>query len=190
MSNDLGVPRKWVAPASGIVKCNFHTNWRNDKHLTGGAWITRDHSGDVGMHARDALLPSPDKLSAEMNWLLWVLRSLRDLRLEAVSIGTDSQRLVDSIQNPIRWPRYQCLLRQIVALCAGFAVIALEEESTFSDYCGSRARETTKTISEFKLALYSLLVISLCLFTAVYLEIKDGSIHVKTVVNLTGKGYE
>ncbi|KAF3509803.1 hypothetical protein F2Q69_00009811 [Brassica cretica] len=26
-----------------------------------------------------------------MNWLLWVLRSLRDLRLEAVSIGTDSQ---------------------------------------------------------------------------------------------------
>ncbi|WZZ47308.1 hypothetical protein YC2023_043567 [Brassica napus] len=59
-----------------------------------------------------------------------------------------------------------------------------------SDYCSSRARETTKTISEFKLALYSLLVISLCLFTTVYLEIKDGSIHVKTVVNLTGKGYE
>ena len=133
MSNDLGVPRKWVAPASGIVKCNFHTNWRNDKHLTGGAWITRDHSGDVGMHARDALLPSPDKLSAEMNWLLWVLRSLRDLRLEAVSTGTDSQRLVDSIQNPIRWPRYQCLLRQIVALCAGFAVIALEEESRWQE---------------------------------------------------------
>ncbi|KAF3509802.1 hypothetical protein F2Q69_00009812 [Brassica cretica] len=125
MSNDLGVPRKWVAPASGLVKCNFHTNLRNDRHLTGGAWITRDHRGDV-------------------------LRSLRDLRLEAVSIGTDSQS---------------------------------------SDYCGSRARET-KTISEFKLALYSLLVISLCLFTAVYLEIKDGSINVKTVVNLTGKGYE
>ncbi|CAN6827152.1 unnamed protein product [Brassica oleracea var. botrytis] len=189
MSNDLGVPRKWVAPASGIVKCNFHTNWRNDRHLTGGAWITRDHRGDVGMHARDALLPSPDKLSAEMNCLLWVRRSLRDLWLEAVSIGTDSQRLVDSIQNPTRWPRYQCLLRQIVALCAEFVVIAFEVESRCSDYCGSRARET-KTISEFKLALYSLLVISLCLFTAVYLEIKDGSIHVKTVVNLAGKGYE
>ncbi|KAF2556483.1 hypothetical protein F2Q68_00015875 [Brassica cretica] len=50
----------------------------------GGAWITRDHRGEVGMHARDALLPSPDRLSAEMNCLLWVLRSLRDLRFRRV----------------------------------------------------------------------------------------------------------
>ncbi|KAF3563293.1 hypothetical protein DY000_02017925 [Brassica cretica] len=80
-------------------------------YLTGGAWITRDHRGEVGMHARVALLPSPDRLSAEMNCLLWVLRSLRDLRLEEVSVGIDSQRLVEAIQNPIRWPRYRCLLR-------------------------------------------------------------------------------
>ncbi|CDY31203.1 BnaC03g46880D [Brassica napus] len=39
------------------------------------------------MHARDALILSPDRLSAEMNCLLWVLRSLKDLRLETVSIG-------------------------------------------------------------------------------------------------------
>ncbi|KAH0894870.1 hypothetical protein HID58_057299 [Brassica napus] len=178
MSNDLGIPRKWVAPASGIVKCNFHKNWRNDRHLTGGAWITRDHKGDVGMHARDALLPSPDKLSAEMNCLLWVLRSLRDLRLEAVSIGTDSQRIKVARE----------IGKSVLRDGRLHSYLALGAPSC-SDYCGSQARET-KTISEFKLALYSLLVISLWLFTAVYLEIKDGSIHVKTVVNLTGKGYE
>nr|VDC60829.1 unnamed protein product [Brassica rapa] len=38
------------------------------------------------MHARDAFAPSPDKLSAEIECLLWVLRSLRDLRLEEVII--------------------------------------------------------------------------------------------------------
>ncbi|KAF3606004.1 hypothetical protein DY000_02048424 [Brassica cretica] len=63
------------------------TIWKNRNsllYLTGGAWITRDHRGEVGMHARDALLPSPDRLSAEMNCLLWVLRSLRDLRFRRV----------------------------------------------------------------------------------------------------------
>ena len=111
--HDLGAPEKWAPPAPGLVKCNMHANWRNDRYLTGGAWITRDHRGEVGMHTRDALLPSPDRLSAEMNCFLWVLRSLRDLRLEEVSVGIDSQRLVEAIQNPIRWPRYRCLLRQI-----------------------------------------------------------------------------
>ena len=85
------------------------------------------------MHARDALIPSPDRLSAEMNCFLWVLRSLRDLRLEEVSIGIDSQRLVGAIQNPIRWPRYRCLLRQIATLCSEFAVIAFEVESRGSN---------------------------------------------------------
>lgn len=106
ISNDLGVPGKWVPPAPGLVKCNVHANWRNDRYLTGGAWITKYHRGDVGVHARNALIPSPDRLSAEMNCLLWVLRSLRDLRLETISIGIDSQKLVEAIQNPIRWPRY------------------------------------------------------------------------------------
>ncbi|CAN6862808.1 unnamed protein product [Brassica oleracea var. botrytis] len=87
--HDLGAPEKWAPPAPGLVKCNMHANWRNDRYLTGGAWITRDHRGEVGMHARVALLPSPDRLSAEMNCLLWVLRSLRDLRLEEVSVVID-----------------------------------------------------------------------------------------------------
>jgi len=54
--HDLGAPEKWAPPAPGLVKCNMHANWRNDRYLTGGAWITRDHRGEVGMHTRDALL--------------------------------------------------------------------------------------------------------------------------------------
>lgn len=52
------------------------------------------------MHARDAFVPSPDKLSADMVCLLWALRNLKDLRVEEVSIGTDSQRLVEVIKKP------------------------------------------------------------------------------------------
>jgi len=54
--HDLGAPEKWAPPAPGLVKCNMHANWRNDRYLTGGAWITRDHRGEFGMHTRDALL--------------------------------------------------------------------------------------------------------------------------------------
>lgn len=130
---DLGVPQKWMPPSPGLIKCNVHANWRSGKLLVGAAWITRDHKGVVGMHTRDALVPSPDKLAGEMSCLLWVLRSLRDLRMQEVSIGTDSQQLVDAIKNPHRWPRYRGLLCQIDTICSEFTVIAFKVESENSN---------------------------------------------------------
>ena len=129
MQADMGMPKQWIPPTQGMIKCNFHASWRSDKQLIGVAWITRHHRGDVCMHARDALVPTSDKLAAEMECLLWVLRGLRDLRMEEASFGTESQKLIDAIRNPARWPRYRCLLRQIETVCLEFAVIEFEVES-------------------------------------------------------------
>ncbi|KAG5400453.1 hypothetical protein IGI04_015060 [Brassica rapa subsp. trilocularis] len=130
---DMGISKQWIPPAQGMIKCNIHASWRSDKQVIGAAWITRNHRGDVCMHARDALVPTPDKLAAEMECLLWVLRGLRDLRMEEVSIGTESQKLIDAVKNPARWPRYRCLLRQIEAVCLEFVVIEFEVESQESN---------------------------------------------------------
>ncbi|KAG2275937.1 hypothetical protein Bca52824_058492 [Brassica carinata] len=143
MPNDLGVPKQWTPPTPGLVKCNFHAIWRNNRYHSGGAWITWNHMGAVGMHTRDAFAPSPDKLSTEMECLLWVLRSLRDLRLEEVSIGTDSSSLLEAIKNPSRWPRYRGFLSQIAAVCTEFEVISFEVESSDSNQV---ARKIAKSV--------------------------------------------
>ncbi|KAG5414111.1 hypothetical protein IGI04_001678 [Brassica rapa subsp. trilocularis] len=130
---DMGMPKYWFPPTQGMIKCNLHASWRSDKQFIGVAWITRNHRGDVCMHARDALVPTSDKLAAEMECLLWVLRSLRDLRIEEASIGTESQKLIDAIKTPARWPRYRCLLRQIETVCLEFTVIEFEVESRESN---------------------------------------------------------
>lgn len=143
MPNDLGVPKQWTPPTPELVKCNFHTSWRNNRYHSRGAWITRDHMGAVGMHARDAFAPSPDKLSAEIECILWVLRSLRDLWLEEVIIGTDSSSLLETIKNPSRWPRYRGFLSHIAAVCTEFEVIAFEVESSESNQV---ARKIAKSV--------------------------------------------
>ncbi|XP_013594763.1 PREDICTED: uncharacterized protein LOC106302910 [Brassica oleracea var. oleracea] len=89
---DMGIPKQWIPLTQGMIKCNLHASWRSDKQFIGAAWITRNHRGGVCMHVRDALVPTSDKLAAEMECLLWVLRGLRDLRMEEASIGTESQQ--------------------------------------------------------------------------------------------------
>ncbi|KAG2328336.1 hypothetical protein Bca52824_011064 [Brassica carinata] len=140
-TNDLGIPRRWVAPTQGVVKCNFYASWRSNRHLTGGAWITRDYRGMVGMHARDALIPTPERLSAEMQCLLW-----------RVCIGTESNMLTEAIRKFSKWPRYRSLLQSISAVCLEFTSIEFEIESRTSNKV---AREiSTSVLRDGRFRLY------------------------------------
>ncbi|CAN6841129.1 unnamed protein product [Brassica oleracea] len=51
---------------AGTVKCNIHSYWRNAKLHSGGAFMIRDHIGDVLHHAREAFTFSPDRLTSEL----------------------------------------------------------------------------------------------------------------------------
>ncbi|KAL0814984.1 hypothetical protein Bca101_071427 [Brassica carinata] len=84
------------------------------------AWITRDHTGNVLFHERDAFTPSANRLIAELRGTIWVLRSARDLHFTSVSIASDHLEIIEAISAPSLWPRFRALLEQINSLGAFF----------------------------------------------------------------------
>lgn len=80
------VDKRWCRPAAGMVKCNMSVSWFNSKSMCGRVWITRDHTREVVMHVRDAFSPVTSRLIADLRGLLWVVRSLRDLRIDNCEI--------------------------------------------------------------------------------------------------------
>ena len=57
LNTRTGYMERWCPPSFGIVKCNIHVNWRNVLLQSGGAWLARDHTGNVLFHGRDAFTP-------------------------------------------------------------------------------------------------------------------------------------
>lgn len=138
-----GLDRRWTPPPQSQVKCNIHANWRNDKLHCGGSWIMRDHQGNVKHHARDAFTSSPDRLTAELRVLIWVLQSLRDLYVQEVVIGSDFGALVDALKRPLEWPKYRWLVQQVVGLTGAFSMVCFEIETVSSNFV---AREIAKSV--------------------------------------------
>lgn len=58
--------KRWEPPIQGFAKCNINANWRNATLHSGGAFVIRDHLGNVLHHARDAFTFSPNRLTAEL----------------------------------------------------------------------------------------------------------------------------
>ncbi|KAF3541549.1 hypothetical protein F2Q69_00020806 [Brassica cretica] len=87
MSGLMGENRRWDPPLTGTVKCNIHSNWRNAKLHSGGAYVIRDHRGDVLHHAREAFTFSPNRLTSELRCLEWALQSMKDLGYQDVVLG-------------------------------------------------------------------------------------------------------
>lgn len=52
-------------------------------------------------------------MSAELRYILWTIKSLRDLHLDNVEIWSDSSAAIKDISYPRKWPRYQGFLGQI-----------------------------------------------------------------------------
>ena len=135
--------KRWEPPLSGFRKCNIHANWRNAKLHSGAAFITRDYSGNVLHHAREALTFSPNRLTAELRCLEWALRNMKDLAYQDIVIGSDSHDLIDAVMQPLKWPRFRILLQKIKSLCATFSSVAFETESIGSNKI---VREIAKSV--------------------------------------------
>lgn len=125
--------KSWEPPLSDFQKYNIHANWRNVKLHSGGAFITRDHSGNFLHHAREALTFFPNRLTAELRCLEWALKSMKDLAYQEIVIGYDSHDLLDAVMQPSKWPRFRIIIQKINALCASFSSVAFEIESLGSN---------------------------------------------------------
>lgn len=126
----LGITKTWQRPEPGIVKCNVHAHWRNDTSLIGGAWISRDHHGNVLHHTRDALMSAPNRVTMELKCTIWVLQNVKDLGFRNVRIGLDLCSAFQAISNAKDWPRYRQLLHQLESLRRGFHSVSFEQDSS------------------------------------------------------------
>lgn len=140
-----GCKDKWQPPFQGIIKCNINSHWRNANLHCGAAWITRDFSGSVLFHARDALTCSINRITAELRCVVWALRSLLDLQLSDIIMALDSQAAFDALSKPNEWPTYRDLLHQIEHIRLGFKSCIFEHEGPSSN---SVARSIAQSVTK------------------------------------------
>lgn len=125
VSRDQVGARHWQRPLAECVKCNLNASWRNASLHSGGAWIARNHYGDVLFHARDAFTCSPNTIIAELCCAIWTLQSLRDLRLMYVVIGLDCHAAFQALHKPTERPRYRFLLIRLVSFMRALMYVLL-----------------------------------------------------------------
>lgn len=109
----------------------------------GGALIARDSTGNVLLHARDAFTPSTNRLVAELKGVIWVLESVRDLRMSSVVIASDHSDTVEAILAPHSWPRYRSLLEHIGSLGGSFISVSFEVEKIGANFI---SREIARSV--------------------------------------------
>lgn len=110
----IHVRHRWSLPGFGKLKCNLHASWVRESYYCGGAWLLRDHVGNVGFHARDAFLPMVNRIAAELQCVLWCLRSLHDLHNNSCEIWSDCGAVLTAIEKPTEWPKYRSQLSKIL----------------------------------------------------------------------------
>ena len=111
--------------------------------IFGVAWITRDYTGNVLFHERDAFTPSANRLVAELRGIICVLRSARDLHFPSLSIASDLLETIEAISSPSLWPRFRALLEQINSLGAFFVSVSFEVERVHNNL---NARDIAKSV--------------------------------------------
>ncbi|EOA36657.1 hypothetical protein CARUB_v10011946mg, partial [Capsella rubella] len=140
----VGLERVWRKPRLGQLKCNIHSSWCNEQSFCGGAWIVRDHMGEVLYHARDAFLPRSNRISAELSCVLWCLISLHEMHIDSVEVWLDCHAVIEALDAPILWPKYRSTLNKI------FQVIRVIGEVSFhlsSPKANNLAREIACSVT-------------------------------------------
>ncbi|KAF3536980.1 hypothetical protein F2Q69_00019599 [Brassica cretica] len=90
MSGLMGENRRWDPPLTGTVKCNIHSNWRNAKLHSGGAYVIHDHRGCcVGSDLHDLI----NAVMRQSNWPRFraLLSRVRILCLSFPSVAFESE---------------------------------------------------------------------------------------------------
>ncbi|KAL1207882.1 hypothetical protein V5N11_015502 [Cardamine amara subsp. amara] len=71
-------------------------------------------------HGRDAFLPITNRLSAELEVILWTVRSLKDLHISRFDLWSDCGTTITALDQPEKWPLYRSVLDQIIQVMSSF----------------------------------------------------------------------
>ena len=111
--------------------------------MVGGAWISRDHQGNVLFHTRNAFTPSSNRLTPELRCIMWAMQSVYDLGIRDLIIDIDLHAAFLAVSDAQSWPRYRHLINKINVLCSGFNSSLFDQESVSSN---SIARDISRSV--------------------------------------------
>lgn len=111
--------------------CHFQMHPVYYQHIlhSGGAWLARNHLGQVLFHAREAFTSSPNRIIAEFHCLIWALQSFLNLCVPKLRFTSDCQTVIEALSKPSEWPRYRLLITQVNNMRAVFRFCSLELEA-------------------------------------------------------------
>ncbi|KAG7582623.1 Zinc knuckle CX2CX4HX4C [Arabidopsis suecica] len=135
---------RWLRPPLNMFKCNVHSSWINDTSMCGGSWIVRNHNGDAVFHAREAFLPTTNRIASELRCFLWALQSLKNLHFEDIEIWSDCAAAIEAVTDPMNWPRYHTYLDKISRITPGFRKVFFKLASPKAN---SVARDIAKSVT-------------------------------------------
>ncbi|KAL9293638.1 hypothetical protein AtEden1_Chr3g0196971 [Arabidopsis thaliana] len=116
----------WFKPPLTILKCNMHSSWVNDLNICGGAWIVKNHHGDVEYQVRDVFMPVLNRIAPLLQVIIWTLQSLADLHLDTIEIWSYCGAAIRAMEDPLNWPRYGSYLHRIHGLILDFTDISFK----------------------------------------------------------------
>lgn len=97
---------KQVVPP-GWVLCEFDMDWNKGSQEMGAAWILNDENGRVLMHSRRAFSNLKSLGEAKMTVWMWVLESMKSLRMLKVIFLSTFADVVEAMEKPGLWPVLQ-----------------------------------------------------------------------------------
>ncbi|KAG7585838.1 Ribonuclease H domain [Arabidopsis thaliana x Arabidopsis arenosa] len=109
----------WTAPSRGWLKCNIGFSWAKRSRLAGGAWVIRDHEGNVIMHSRRPFSNCVDVIDAKLKCFLWAAESVHSHRLSKVVFAFQDPSFVGMVNRPKAWPSYRYHSQEVLMVLDG-----------------------------------------------------------------------
>ncbi|CAL9237950.1 unnamed protein product [Arabidopsis halleri] len=107
LKSTAGTRNFWRPPERPWLKCNFAYSWDKHKLSGGAAWVLRNWEGTVLLHSRRAFSSVVSKLDAEFECWLWVLESMKSLKIRKVIFAAEASHLMEAVLRPDAWPSFK-----------------------------------------------------------------------------------
>ncbi|KAL9278395.1 putative ribonuclease H domain, reverse transcriptase zinc-binding domain-containing protein [Arabidopsis thaliana] len=120
----------WRSPMLSFGKCNIGCSWIKQEMNCGAAWILRDHSGKPLFHSRRSYSKIASRFEADLLSLLWAVESLSNLRQNKIIFEISSQKVVEAMRYPHRYPLFRHLISDIRRFLDAFEFSVIVNSAT------------------------------------------------------------
>ncbi|KAG7617742.1 putative ribonuclease H domain, reverse transcriptase zinc-binding domain-containing protein [Arabidopsis thaliana] len=114
---------RWRPPPHQWVKCNTDATWNRDNERCGIGWVLRNEKGEVKWMGARALPKLKSVLEAELEAMRWAVLSLSRFQYNYVIFESDSQVLIEILNNDEIWPSLKPAIQDLQRLLSQFTEV-------------------------------------------------------------------